>query len=111
MLGKAVEGVRLVCDVPVYHFGTVDQSAVVTHVFTIRNEGDLTFMAGMPRATCSCTQVRISRQMIGPGETAELTVVFTAARRAGEQKKTIILPSANSGDPSITFYMQGFVSP
>jgi len=110
-IGKAVEGVKLVCDAPMYNFGQVDQSAVVTNVFTIRNEGDLTFVAGMPRTTCSCTRARINKRMIGPGETAELTAVFTAARRAGTQKKTIILPAADSDDPVIMFYMQGSVSP
>ncbi len=111
MIGNAVEGVRLVCDAPVYEFGRVDQSVVITNVFSIRNEGDITFVAGMPRATCGCTKVRLSKQMIGPGETAELTAVFTAARRKGEQKKIIYLPSFDSEDPVLKFYMQGFVEP
>jgi hypothetical protein len=109
--GSAVNGPKLVCDEPVYQFGRVNQSAVVTNVFMIRNEGDTTFVAGMPRATCSCTKVLLSKRMIGPGETAELTAVFTAERRIGEQRKTIYLPSSDSEKPTITFYMQGFVEP
>ena len=110
-IGKAVEGARLVCDAPVFQFGRVDQSAVITNVFVIRNEGDTTFVAGMPRTTCSCTKVRLSKRMIGPGETAGLTAVFTAERRSGEQRKTIYLPAFDSEAPAITFYMQGFVEP
>jgi hypothetical protein len=110
-LGKAVEGVKLVCAEPVYSFGTVEQSAVVTNVFVIRNEGDLTFVAGVPRTTCSCTRAQINRQMIGPGESAELTAVFTAARRSGEQVKAVILPASNPAGPLLKVYMKGTVNP
>jgi hypothetical protein len=109
MIGSAVTGPKLVCDVPAYQFGRVNQSAVVTNIFIIRNAGDTTFVAGMPRTGCSCTKVRLSKRMIGPGETAELTAVFTAARRSGEQKKTIYLLPSDSEVPAITFYMEGFV--
>lgn len=111
MIGSAVNGPKLVCAEPVYNFGRVSQSAVITNVFIIRNEGDITFVAGMPRSTCGCTKVRLSKRMIGPGETAELTAVFTAVRRKGEQKKIIYLPSLDSEDPVLKFYMQGFVEP
>lgn len=107
--GNAENGPKLVCDEPTYNFGTVDQSAVVTNVFVIRNEGDTTFVAGMPRTTCSCARVTLNKRMIGPGESAKLTAVFTAARRKGEQKKTILLPSFDTNDPPLKFYMQGFV--
>ena len=111
LLGAAANGPKLVCDEPVYQFDHVDQSAVVQHIFIIRNDGDTTFVAGMPRATCSCTQARLNKRMIGPGESAELAVVFTAAGRAGEQRKTIYLPASDSEVPVIKFYMQGFVEP
>ncbi|MFA6172617.1 MAG: DUF1573 domain-containing protein [Kiritimatiellales bacterium] len=110
-VGSAVTGPKLVCDAPVYQFGRVDQSAVVTNVFTVRNEGDTTFIAGLARTTCSCTKARISKRMIGPGETAELTAVFTAVRRSGEQKKTIYLLPYESETPAVTFYLEGFVEP
>lgn len=110
-IGNAVTGPKLVCDAPVYQFGRVNQSAVVTNVFIFRNEGDTTFVAGMARTSCSCTKVRISKRMIGPGETAELTAIFTAARRSGEQKKKIYLPAYESETPAIIFYLEGFVEP
>jgi hypothetical protein len=108
-IGNAVTGPKLVCDEPVYQFNRVDQSAVVQHIFVIRNDGDTTFVAGMPRATCSCTQARLNKRMIGPGESAELAAVFTAADRVGEQKKVIYLPPSDSDVPVIKFYIQGFV--
>jgi len=111
MIGNAEHGPKLVCDAPVYQFGHIDQSAVVTNIFIIRNDGDTTFVAGMLRTTCSCTMAKLSKRMIGPGETAELTAVFSAARRIGEQRKSIYLPPSDSDVPALLFYMQGFVEP
>lgn len=109
MLGKAENGPKLVCDQPVYNFGTVNRSAVVTNVFVIRNEGDTTFAAGMPRSTCSCTAVQLDKRLIGPGESANLTAIFTAEDRRGEQRKAIYLPEAGAFEPVLKFYMTGIV--
>jgi len=109
MFGKAVEGYKLVCDKPVYNFGTVDQSAVITHVFTVRNEGDLTFALKYIHPGCSCTKARSNKRMIGPGETAEVTAVYTAKRRKGVQKKSLKLIPLHSDKPALTLYMEGFV--
>jgi hypothetical protein len=109
MPGKAADGYRLVCDEPVFNFGKVDQSAVITNVFTIRNEGDLTFPFKYLRTSCGCTQGRISKRMIGPGETAEVSVVYTAARRKGPQKKTIWIMPMNNLKPALVLTLTGFV--
>jgi len=109
MVGKAVEGYKLVCDEPVYNFGRVDQSAVITNVFTVRNEGDLTFALKYIRPGCSCTRARINKRMIGPGETAEVTAVYKAIRRKGTQKKSLRLVPLHSEESALTLYMEGFV--
>ena len=109
MVGKAVEGYRLVCDEPVYNFGRVDQSVVITNVFTVRNEGDLSFMLKYVRTSCSCTRGRMDKRIIGPGETAKLTAVYKAIRRKGTQKKSLKLIPVDSDQPALTFYMEGFV--
>ncbi|MBI9020389.1 MAG: DUF1573 domain-containing protein [Verrucomicrobia bacterium] len=109
MVGTAVEGIRLVCDEPVYNFGHVAQTAVITNVFIVRNEGDLSFMLKYVQTGCSCTKGRMNKRVIGPGETAELTAVYTAARRKGPQKKSLKLIPVDSTGSTLTFYMQGFV--
>ena len=110
-IGKSVEGVRLVCDEPVFNFGTVDQSAVITNVFIIRNEGDLSHVNKYVHTSCSCTRGRLKPRIVGPGETAELTAVYKAARRKGPQKKSLKLIPLNSEKPILTFYVEGFVEP
>ena len=109
MVGTSVEGIRLVCDKPVYDFGRVDQSAVITNVFMVRNEGDLTYVNKYVQTSCGCTRGRLRPRMIGPGETAKLTAVYKAVRRKGTQKKSLKLIPLNSNEPTLVFYMEGFV--
>ena len=109
MVGNAVEGVRLVCDEPVYNFGQVTQSAVITNVFTVRNEGDLTYVHKYVQPSCGCTKGRLVPRMVGPGETATLTAVYKAIRRKGTQKKSLKLIPLDIDKPALIFYMEGFV--
>lgn len=90
---------RLVCDEPIFDFGRVDQRAVVTNVFHIRNEGDISFVLHSIRSGCGCTDARLSTDLIAPGETAELTAVFTAAGRRGPQRSSIHLIEAPAQMP------------
>ena len=108
-IGMSVEGVRLVCDEPVYNFGRVTQSAVITNVFTVRNEGDLSFVLKYVHTSCGCTRGRMDKRIISPGETAKLTAVYKAIRRKGTQKKSLKLIAVNSAVPTLTLYMEGFV--
>ncbi|MBC8206595.1 MAG: DUF1573 domain-containing protein [Kiritimatiellales bacterium] len=110
MLGKAVEGYNLVCDAPVYTFGTVDQTAVITNVFMIRNEGDLTYVHKYTHTSCGCTKGQLEKRMIGPGETVKMTAVYKAENRKGKQKKALRLISMDSIEPAIILYMEGFVN-
>lgn len=99
------------CDAPVYNFGQVDQSAVITNVFTVRNEGKLTYVHKYVQVGCSCTRGRLDKRMIGPGESAEVTAVYTAARRRGPQKKSLRLIPVDSDEPALTLYFEGDVEP
>lgn len=109
MLGNAAAGYRLVCDEPVFDFGRVDQTAVITNVFTIRNEGVMTFPLKYIHASCGCTQGRMSTRMLEPGQTAQVTAIYKAARRKGPQKKALRLISTTSEYPALTLYLTGFV--
>jgi hypothetical protein len=109
MFGTAAADYRLVCDEPVYDFGRVDQTAVITNVFTIRNEGVMTFPLKYIHASCGCTRGRMSTRMLEPGKTAEVTAIYKAARRSGPQKKALRLISTTSEYPALTLYLTGFV--
>ena len=109
MPGKAVEGYKLVCDEPVFSFGTVDQTALITNVFLIRNEGDLTYVHKYVHTSCGCTKGHIEKRMIGPGETVKLIAVYEAKNRRGKQKKALRLIPMDAAEPALVLYMEGFV--
>lgn len=108
-IGKAVEGYKLVCDEPVFNFGTVDQTAVITNVFLIRNEGDLTYVHKYVHTSCGCTKGQLEKRMIGPGETVKLTAVYQAKNRSGKQKKALRLIPMDSAEPALVLYLEGLV--
>lgn len=110
VFGHAAEGYKLVCDQPVFNFGTVDQSAVITNVFTIRNDGDMTYPHKYIRTSCGCTRAKIGTRMIGPGETAEVTVVYKAAGRKGKQRKKLWVIPMNDNKPALELMLKGLVS-
>jgi len=109
MVGKAVEGYKLVCDQPVYDFGQTNQSAVITHIFKVRNDGDLTFVLKYIHPGCSCTKAKVDKRMIGPRESANVVAVFTAERRSGKQHKSLRLIPIHSDKPALTLYLNGFI--
>lgn len=102
---------KLVCDEPVFDFGRIDRSAVITNVFTIRNEGNLSFVTKYVRTSCSCTKARMNKWVIGPGESVRLTAVYTAARRRGTQKKALMVMGRDTKEPALILYLKGFVEP
>jgi hypothetical protein len=108
---QALEGYRLICDQPVFDFGTIQQHASVTNVFTIRNEGDRTFPLKRIHSGCACTKAKLSARMIGPGESAELEVVFNSRGRKGRQEKRVRLIPSDRSIPALTVEMNGFVMP
>lgn len=109
LFGNAGPGYKLVCDEPVYDFGRVDPSAVITNVFAIRNEGYIAFPLKYVHTTCGCTRGRLDKRMVEPGQTAKVTAVYKAARRKGTQNKALRLLSTISDYPALTLYMRGFV--
>lgn len=65
---------KIVVDRKRFEFGSMLLGEKKSHVFTIRNEGDadLELVEGKP--TCKCTQFRLSKHTVAPGESSDLTV-------------------------------------
>lgn len=115
----------LVCDKPVIDFGRLDQGAVVTNVFTVRNEGKVSFVLDRILTGCGCSKAEISTEVIDPGEEAEVTAVFTAAGRRGPQRISLWLIEAPAHGgavpalrhprarprPALILRIEGFVEP
>lgn len=84
-----------------YDFGSISQSGVVTHVFTVRNDGDAGLVIKDVRALCACTTAAISSEEIPPGGTAELTLTYDPAyhKTVGKVTRTVVIESNDLDEP------------
>jgi len=100
---------KLVCDEPVFDFGSVAGTAPVEHDYVIRNEGDLSLEIRSVRASCGCTAVNASQSVVRPGETATIHATFTTANRSGTQIKTITVASNDPETPNAVLTLRGTI--
>jgi hypothetical protein len=91
-----------------YDFGTIKQGEKVSHVYTFTNTGDQPFVISDAKGSCGCTVPTWPREIIAPGESAEITVEFNSKGKKGKrnQKVTII---GNTNPPQTFIYLTGEV--
>ena len=82
-------------------FGTVLQGERVTHVFTLRNEGDRPAHIEKVRSSCGCTATMLSTKLVPPGGSARVQTVFSAGGARGSFRKTVHVTSDDPGSPLI----------
>lgn len=103
----AAHGPKLVCDQPVYDFGSVDNSQDVEHSFVLKNEGDLTLEIKNVRTSCGCTVADISEKMVKPGTETTVKTKLSLKGRNGAQHKNITVESNDPKQPSFILTLQG----
>lgn len=100
---------KLVCEEPVFDFGAVSDAAPVEHDYVIRNDGDLSLEILSVRASCGCTAVNASQNVVRPGDTATIHATFTTANRSGAQIKTITVTSNDPETPTTLLTLRGTI--
>ena len=80
---------RIVCDAPIFDFGERNNSEFVEHDFPIRNAGTLSLEIRNVHASCGCTAVKPSQNVIPPGGEASIGARLDLRGRNGYQQKTI----------------------
>ncbi|MFH1026731.1 MAG: DUF1573 domain-containing protein, partial [Pseudomonadota bacterium] len=98
---------KLVCDQMAYDFGTMDNNQDVVHTFVLRNAGDLSLEIKQVRSSCGCTVASLSRNIIPPGEQAEVTAKLSLRGRQGPQHKSITVECNDPQQPVVTLYLEG----
>lgn len=58
-------------------------------VFPFKNTGEQPVRITEVSATCGCTSATSTKDVVAPGESAEIRAVFTIGERAGQQEKQI----------------------
>lgn len=74
-----------------YDFGVMEKGETLSHTFVIKNMGDAPLTLGKERTTCKCTLSKLERNSIPPGETAEVTLEWTAKSFARQFRQTAVI--------------------
>ncbi len=100
-------GPRIVCDQPVYDFGTTNTDQPIKHTFVLRNAGNALLLINRTRAGCGCAAFALSTNSIPPGQTAELSVSLSLGGRSGAVRKSITLESNDAQTPQFRVAFTG----
>jgi hypothetical protein len=93
-----------------YDFGTVEDGAKVTQIFTFTNTSDEPLVIYNVKGSCGCTVPSWPRAVISPGETASLTAEFDSKNKTGKRNQKIVI-TANTNPPQTFIHMTGEVLP
>jgi hypothetical protein len=100
---------QIVCDAPVYDFGTVDGKAPIRHTFSIRNKGGADLVIKKIHIPCGCTTAQVQDKLIPPGGETTIPVNLTLKGRRGFQQKSIYVESNDTGNGNLPLTLRGSV--
>lgn len=98
---------RIVCDEPLFDFGERNNTEFVEHDYPIRNEGTLSLEIRNVHASCGCTAVKPSQNVIPPGGTASIHARLDLRGRNGFQQKSITVQSNDPDTPTLVLQLKG----
>lgn len=81
-----------------YDWGTVLQGQIVTHAYTVRNDGGMPLRIEQVRASCGCTTVDYDK-IIAPGKTGQVTLRVDTKRFSKQTKKSAQVYSNATSEP------------
>ena len=98
---------KIACAEPVFDFGEKDNNGFIEHDYPIRNEGTLSLEIRNVRASCGCTAVKPSQNVVPPGGEASIRARFDLRGRNGPQHKTITVESNDPQTPNLMLQLKG----
>mgnify|MGYP003590923786 CR=1 FL=1 len=98
---------KITCAEPVFDFGDKVNTDFVEHDYPIRNEGTLSLEIRGVQASCGCTAVKPSQDVIPPGGEAAIHARLDLRGRGGLQAKTITVLSNDPQTPSLILQLKG----
>lgn len=76
-----------------HDFGTAKNGDILTHTFKITNNGKSNLILHKVKASCGCTATQPDKEVIPPGDNANIKVTFDTRGRTGRQSKSITIYS------------------
>jgi len=101
---KTVLGPKISLPEKEWDFGYIPQNAVVSHFFTIKNDGDDTLQIIKVRPGCACTYAPLKKGILAPRDSTSLEVIFSSRNYQGSKTMVVaIFSSDTSNYPDINF--------
>lgn len=100
---------KIAVDHPDYNFGTFNEGADSTHIFTVKNIGNKPLIIISVTKPCGCTEPTFSQKPIMPGETGTVTVLYRSADHPGYFKKTLQIKTNDPKKDVYTISISGTV--
>ena len=98
---------KIACAEPIFDFGEKDNNGFIEHDYPIRNEGTLSLEIRNVRASCGCTAVKPSQNIVPPGGEASIRARFDLRGRSGPQHKMITVESNDPQTPNLALQLKG----
>jgi Protein of unknown function (DUF1573) len=100
---------KAVVSTPLYDFGSALEGQMVTHTFTIKNNGQGNLDITGVKTSCGCTTGQPSKMHVVPGDTSDIAVSFDTHFQKGHQVRTITAFTNDPDNPQVAMTMQGIV--
>jgi hypothetical protein len=94
---------------PLYDFGSALEGKMVTHTFTIKNDGHGYLDIRGVKTSCGCTTGQPSKTHVAPGDTSDIAVSFDTHFQKGHQVRAITVYTNDPNNPQLAMTMQGIV--
>jgi len=95
------------CPEPKFDFGEANNTVFIEHDYPILNEGTLSLEILSVRASCGCTAVKPSQNVIPPGGEASIRARLNLRGRHGFQRKSITVKSNDPKNPTLVLSLTG----
>ena len=78
---------KIVFDKEIHNFGTLKDGEIVSFTFVFRNSGGAPFSITKAEKSCGCIDIKFNTNVIAPGESSSVELIFNTAGEWGNQIK------------------------
>jgi len=86
---------KIVFDKEIHNFGTVKDGEIVSFSFVFRNVGGSPINIINVEKSCGCIDIKYNTNIVSPGESAAVEVIFNTAGEWGNQIKGVTIETSD----------------
>ena len=100
---------RLVCQEPVYDFGTRSSVDIIDHCFVVKNAGDAPLRIKRVRSSCLCSVGELPKDTLAPGDETTVHVRMHLCGSRGHVNRKFLMESNDPYNPQTVLSVTGTV--